>query len=207
MMIDMDLLLFNIENLVSGLDTLAESVLTSLGIWGAIISCFIITAESILPFLPLCVFITIEFYIFGGLVGFVISWIFTCLGCILAFRLTRSKLKKWFYKHFIKKDSAKLKKIMKYVEDVPMSSLAVLVAIPFTPAFLVNAACGLSEMSEKKFIMAMAIGKPVMVYFWGYIGITLIECLTHPIYLLKVGILLIGTFGVSKILGHILEYE
>lgn len=197
----------NFQNLLSELDALTESVLTGLGIWGAIISCFIITAESILPFLPLCVFVTIEFYIFGGLTGFIISWIFTCLGCFLAFKLTRTKLKGWFYKHFVKKDNAKFKKIMKYVEDVHMSSLAVLVAIPFTPAFLVNFACGLSDMDEKKFMVAMAIGKPVMVYFWGYIGITLIECLTHPEYLIKIGILLLGTFVISKVISWALKCE
>ena len=203
----MDLILFSMQNLIDNLDTFTQEVLMGLGIWGAMISCLIITAESILPFLPLCVFITIEFYVFGGPLGFIISWFFTCLGCLLAFMYSRHFLNDWFYRHFVKKDSVRLKKMIEYVDNIPASTLAVLVAIPFTPAFLVNFACGISKMDVKKFMLAIAIGKPVMVYFWGYIGMTLIECLTHPIYLLRIGILLLGTFTVSRILSRILKFE
>lgn len=197
----------SIESLLSNIDAYTEAFLASMGIWGAIFSCFLITIESILPILPVCVFITLVFYTFGSLFGFLISWIFTCLGCILSFTLFRSKIKGWFSKHFLKKENGQIKKFMKYVDNISLSGLAVLVAIPFTPASVVNAAAGLSDMPRKKFITAILIGKLTMVYFWGYIGTTLIECLTHPVYLVKIIVLLLGALIISKFVNKIFKLD
>lgn len=90
---------------------------------------------------------------------------------------------------------------MEYIDEISLSGLAILVAIPFTPAFAVNIAGGLSNISEKKFITGILIGKLFMVYFWGYIGTTLIECLTHPIYLIRIIIMLVLAFVISKIVN------
>lgn len=203
----MDIVMTSIESLLNNIDAITESFLASMGIWGAIASCFLITVESILPILPVCVFITLIFYTFGNFIGFLISWIFTCLGCLLSFSLFRTKIKSWFYKHFMKSENVKIKKFMKYVDGVSLSSLAVLVAIPFTPASVVNVAAGLSNMPKKKFIMAIMIGKLTMVYFWGYIGTTLIECLTHPVYLVKVLLLLVFALVISKVANKYLNVD
>lgn len=197
----------SIESLLSNIDAYTEAFLASMGIWGAIFSCFLITIESILPILPVCVFITLVFYTFGSLWGFLISWVFTCLGCLLSFTLFRSKIKGWFTKHFLKKDNSKIKKFMKYVDNISLSGLAVLVAIPFTPASVVNAAAGLSNMPRKKFLSAIMIGKLTMVYFWGYIGTTLIECLTHPVYLVKIVLLLFGALILSKFVNKFFNLD
>lgn len=203
----MNIVMNSIESLLNNINTFTEAFLASMGIWGAIISCFFITVESILPILPLCVFITLVFYTFGNFIGFIISWIFTCLGCFLSFTLFRSKIKGWFSKHFLKKDNVQTKRFMKYVNNISLSGLAVLVAIPFTPASVVNAAAGLSDMPRKKFITAMMIGKLTMVYFWGYIGTTLIECLTHPVYLVKIIFLVLGALILSKAVNKCLNLD
>ena len=203
----MEIVSSSIESLLNNIDAITEAFLAGMGMWGAIISCLLITVESILPILPVCVFITLVFYTFGSLIGFIISWIFTCLGCILSFTLFRTKIKNWFYKHFMKSDNHKIKKFMKYVDNISLSGLAVLVAIPFTPASVVNVAAGLSNMPRKKFITAIMIGKLTMVYFWGYIGTTLIECLTHPVYLVKVLFLLLGALIISKVVNKCLKLD
>lgn len=191
-----------IESIINNLDMYVETFLSSLGIWGALISCLLITAESILPVLPVCVFITLVFYSFGPIIGFLISWIFTCLGCYLSFMLFRSKIKGWFEKKILnKKNRGQINKFMKYIDNISLSGLAILVAIPFTPACIVNVAAGLSNISKKKFIIAIAIGKIFMVYFWGYIGTTLIESLTHPVYLIKLFLMLLAAFVISKIIN------
>lgn len=96
---------------------------------------------------------------------------------------------------------------MKYVDNISLSGLAVLVAIPFTPASVVNAAAGLSNMPRKKFLSAIMIGKLTMVYFWGYIGTTLIECLTHPVYLVKIILLLLGALILSKFVNKFFKLD
>lgn len=190
----------NIQEILDNLDIFTGTVLSSLGIWGALLSCLLIVVESILPVLPLCVFVTLLFYTFGNIVGFLISWICTCIGCYISFTLFRSKIKDWFEKRLVNgKVKKQIERIMSYVENISLSGLAVLVAIPFTPAFAVNIAAGLSNMPKKKFIMGILIGKIFMVYFWGYIGTTLLESITHPIYLLRICLLLLLAYIISKV--------
>lgn len=199
----MNIVFGQISEIFANFESYIEVFLTNIGMWGVVFSCLLITVESILPILPVCVFITLVFYRFGNILGFVVSWIFTCLGCLLSFMLCRTKIKNWFERKFLKnKERQKLKKFMQYVDKVSLSSLAILVAIPFTPASVVNVAAGLSNMSKKKFIFAIMIGKIFMVYFWGYIGTTLIECFTHPIYLVRIFVMLVITFIISKVVNR-----
>lgn len=198
----------DIQELFLNLDATLEIFLSSIGIWGAIVSCLLITVESILPVLPVCVFITLVFYTFGNFFGFFISWIFTCLGCLLSFMLFRSKVKSWFEKRILSnKERKNLNKFMKHIDNMSLSGLAILVAIPFTPASFVNVAAGLSNISPKKFMIGILIGKLFMVYFWGYIGTTLIECFTHPIYLVKILIMLFVAFILSKVINRYLKID
>ena len=90
---------------------------------------------------------------------------------------------------------------MLYLADINVSSLAMLVAIPFTPAFVVNIAAGLSDMSYKKYLVSMIIGKSFMVYFWGYLGVNLIECFTQPIYLVKILIMVVLAYVLGKLVN------
>lgn len=198
----------SINDILINLDKYTEMFLSNMGIMGALISCLLITVESILPVLPVCVFITLVFLAFGNLWGFIISWVFTCLGCLLSFTLFRTKIKEWFERKILKgKERKKLEKLMKSIDNISLSGLAILVAIPFTPASVVNVAAGLSNMSRKKFLSAMLIGKLFMVYFWGYIGTTLIECFTYPIYLVRILIMLLIAFIMSKIVDRYMNLE
>lgn len=174
-----------------------NSMINYLGVAGPILGCILIILESILPILPLCVFITLNCMSFGYIVGYIISWIFTCLGCLLSFKIFEKKFKNWFDKNIRVINGAN--KIMKVVEKCSVSELAMIVAVPFTPAFLVNIAAGLSKMNVKKFMAGICIGKLFMVYFWAFIGTNLIQSLTNPIIIVKVIFMLIIAYVMSKI--------
>lgn len=196
------LIIGSLAELLENVDTISETLLNDLGAWGAVLSCFLITIESILPILPLCVFVTFNFFTFGNILGFLISWAFTILGCMLSFMLFRTKVKSWVEKKLIKgKTGSEVKKLMNFIDKISLSSLAMLVAIPFTPAFAVNIAAGLSNISKKKFLAGILIGKVFMVYFWGYIGTTLLESITHPIYLARILVMLLIAYIISKIVN------
>lgn len=196
------LLIGSIVEIIKHLDTYSEMLLNNLGIWGVILSCLLITVESIIPVLPLCVFVTFNFFTFGNVLGFFVSWAFTVLGCMLSFLLFRTKVKCWFESKIINKKTGKeINKIMSFIDKISLSGLAILVAIPFTPAFAVNIAAGLSNISKKKFLAGILIGKTFMVYFWGYIGTTLLECITHPIYLARILVMVSLAYIISKIVN------
>lgn len=190
---------------MNNLDNLINEFLLGIGIFGPILGCFCILIESIVPILPLFVFITINFLVFGNIIGFIISWIFTILGCLLSFTLFRKKIKNWFDGKI--ENNEQFKKIMKMIGVIKMEQLAVIIAIPFTPAFMINIAAGLSKIPAKKFIAALLIGKIFLVLFWGFVGTSLIQSLTHPIALLKVIILLIVAYLTSKIVSQKFNFD
>ena len=179
------------------------NTIEAFGIYGPILSCFLMFFESIFPIMPLAVFITVNFLTYGPIIGFLISWIFTVLGCMMSFFLFRKGVQGWF--EHLTKDRQRLNNLMIKFNNISVAELAVLIAIPFTPAFLVNIAAGLSNMPKKKFIIALLIGKIGLVYFWGYIGTSLVDSLKNPIILLKIAIILLLTYIVSKLLKKFLK--
>ncbi len=182
------------------IDTFIETTLQGMGIWGPIVGCFFITIESMVPILPLFVFITLNFLAFGNIVGFIISWFFTCIGCSISFFLFRSKFQTWWYKR-LKAKGLISTQTMNKITSLKFEQLTTIIAIPFTPAFLVNIACGLSKMTYKKFICALMIGKAFLVYFWGFVGVSLVESLKHPEYLIKVVVLMLVAYLISKVIS------
>ena len=136
---------------------------------------------------------------FGMIFGFFISWLSTLIGCMLSFTIFRHLFQKRLDSYVKKKNNPKLNKIMAIINDIEFSNLVVLVAIPFSPAFLINIAAGLSKIKTEKFFLAILIGKMVMVYFWGYIGTSLLESLTDITIIIRIGILLIAAFVISKV--------
>lgn len=181
-------------------DSFVTNVTTWLVSFGPIAGVILILLESVLPMLPLSVFITLNMVSYGKFLGFIISWLATVTGCMSSFFLFRYFFQKKLYRFINKKDSEQLKKIMKAISTINFSNLVVLIALPFTPAFLVNIAGGVSKIKVKKFFLAILIGKIIMVYFWGYIGTSLLESLTDIMVLIKVVVLLLGAFIVSKII-------
>ncbi|CDF12433.1 uncharacterized protein BN778_00181 [Mycoplasma sp. CAG:776] len=188
------------------IDAFIDTTLQGLGVWGPIVGCFFILIESMVPILPLFVFITLNFLAFGSVFGFIISWIFTCIGCFISFLLFRCKVQTWLFKR-IKKEGLISEKTINMITNLKFEQLTTIIAIPFTPAFLVNIAAGLSKMSYKKYLGALLIGKIFLVYFWGFVGVSLLESIKNPIYLVRVGILLILAYVFSKIVSKKFKIE
>ena len=74
------------------------NTIDALGVYGPLLGCVFIILESIIPPLPLFVFITLNFVAYGKLVGFIISWICTCIGCFLSYFLVKKFLRNWVLK-------------------------------------------------------------------------------------------------------------
>lgn len=184
------------------LTEIINSITDVMGNLGFISGFLLIILESILPILPLAVFIALNIMTFGQVFGFIISWIATVIGCMLSFYLCR-KLSKWFDKKYGKND--KVKKFKKYINKLSYSNLVLLLALPFTPAFVVNIAAGLTDMDSKKYFSALMIGKLPMVYFWGFIGKSLLESITDPYTIAEVTVMLILAYLVSKLANKFIK--
>ena len=183
------------------IDVAVTSMTTILQTIGPISGILLVLLESIFPMLPLGVFITLNINAFGFFFGFWLSWMATCIGCMLSFLLFRSFLSKYFYKFIAKKKTKHLNEIMERIYKMPFANLVVLIALPFTPAFLINIAAGLAKMKTKKFGFAILLGKLSIVFFWGYIGKSLLESVTDIRTIILVSLILIVAYLLSKLIG------
>ena len=190
---------------LEALNELINNLLNLLGSWGALLGCVFILFESIIPMLPLSLFITLNFMTFGSIIGFIISWIFTVLGCMMSYYLFKSAVSEKRLSKF--KENNTLKKVINVIENMNVTSLVTLIAIPFTPAFAVNIAAGICRVPKRKFLLALMLGKISLVYFWGFVGVGLIESLKNPSKLIGVVILIVIVYIISYILSKKLKIK
>lgn len=186
---------------MKNMDVWLTNFLLSIGMWGYVLSCFLILIESIVPALPLSVFITLLFYKFGSFVGFIISYIFTILGCLMSYKIFNSKLRYKFDNFIDRKDVKKLNKLKNRIKKIKFNNLCLIIAIPFTPAFLINIAAGIVNINFKKYFYALLIGKIFLIIFWGFVGTSLINSIKNPINLVYIIIMLIICFIISKLVS------
>ena len=187
------------------IEFLKMQVQYNIPIIGILFGVLIIILESMIPILPLAVFIAINMLVFGNIIGFIISWISTIIGCIIAFTICRKGLHNKLYSK-INKDG-RINNLMTKISNISFSNLVLITALPFTPAFAINIASGLSNISYKKFITAIAIAKLSIVYFWGFIGTTFLESITDIKVLIELGVILFISFVISKIVMKKMNIE
>ncbi len=164
---------------------------------GPFFGIFIILLESIFPALPLGVFIALNMRAFGMVFGFLLSWMATCLGCLLSYAIFFHWVR-FLLDRIVKKHGKNLRKIEKKIQTISFSNLVLVIALPFTPAFLINIACGISKMPLKKFLLAILLGKLSIVFFWGFVGTSLIESITDIQTIMIVVVLLVVAYFLSK---------
>lgn len=171
---------------------------------GLFLGILLIFLESIIPALPLSVFVALNINAYGLIVGIIISWLATCFGCYCSFLFFR-----YISNRFIKEklEKPKLKKVVKKMKTIDFSSLVVIIALPFTPAFLINIAAGIVKISKKKFLAAILIGKVFMIIFWGCVGKSLLESMTDIKTIMVISLLIIVAYFVSKLVSKKMKIE
>lgn len=171
---------------------------------GIIYGVLLILLESIIPALPLGVFVALNINAYGLVIGILISWFSTCLGCYASFLLFTFISNKVIKNRL---DKPKVKKVVNRMKDIEFSNLVVLIALPFTPAFLINIAAGVVRMGKRKFLIALLMGKIFMVTFWGCVGKSLLESITDIKTIIIVAILILLAYFLSKFVSKKMKIE
>lgn len=135
--------------------------------------------EAFLPFLPLFVFVMANSVAYGLLKGFLYSWIGSSIGSIAIFFLIR----KFDQKRIVKKikQNKQVVQVTSWVDRHGFGPLFILLCFPFSPSSLINIVAGLSNMSKQQFILAVLLGKAVMIFSIAYIGSSILEFAKNPI--------------------------
>lgn len=181
------------------------NAIDNLGVYGPLLGCLFIVLESIIPPLPLFVFITINFVAFGKIGGFIISWVCTVLGCLLSYYLVKKFLRNWVIKKI--KNINSLTKCMNYIENLSLTKITIILSFPFTPAFMMNIAAGLVNMDFKKFLISILISKIFLVYFWGVVGTGILESFHNPRSMITVVIMIICAYILSLIMKKVFKID
>jgi uncharacterized membrane protein YdjX (TVP38/TMEM64 family) len=190
--------------MMSYINTIINATVEVMKHLGPLSGFFIIILESIIPALPLAAFIALNIYTFGMLWGFVISWVATIIGCSIAFFAFRKGFSKFLYRRV--KVDGKMHKFMNRISDIRFSQLVLIIALPFTPAFAVNIAAGLSKMSYRKYLFALIIGKLSTIYFWGYAGDSFFEGIEKdPLILVQLGAIMALAYLISRLIQKYLK--
>ena len=115
------------------IENLQQLVISSPPYLGVLIGMFVIILESMIPVLPLAVFIALNMILFGNLAGFIMSWVSTIIGCIIMFIVSRKYFSNFFDRKT--KKSKKVRNLMNIINRMEFSTLVIITALPFTPAF------------------------------------------------------------------------
>ena len=191
------------SDVFSGFYNFIMDTIDAMGVYGPILGSLFIVLESIIPPLPLFVFITINFIAFGKILGFIISWICTIIGCLISYFLVKKFLRNFVVRKI--KNIDLLTRCMNYIENLSLTKVTVILSIPFTPAFMMNIAAGLVGMNFKKFFIAILISKVFLVYFWGVVGTGLVESFQNPSSLITVIVIILLAYLVSLIIKKVFK--
>ena len=152
--------------------------------------------EAFLPFLPLFLFVMANTNAFGLWFGFLFSWIGSVTGALLVFLLIRRfgqrKVLQLLKKH------PQVQRLMQWVERHGFGPLFVLLCFPFTPSAVVNIVAGLSKIGIYQYMLAVMIGKLVMIFTISFVGYDIRSLLTQPLRAAVVGIVIVILWYVGK---------
>lgn len=192
---------------MEGISDLINKIVEVMVSFGPIGGFLLTILESIFPPLPLGAIVGLNMISFGKIFGFLISYVATLFGCMMSFCLFRYLFRDKYLNWFKEKNRAVINKWMEKLSDIDFNTLVVIFALPITPAFFVNIAGGLSNISSKKYLIAMMIGKPAMLLFYGYIAISFVDSLKNPVNFIKVGVLVFLAYLISKIVEKIVKVD
>ena len=184
-----------INNIINNLNDWLQAA----GILGGFVSCALIIIEPLLPFLPMFIFVTVNLLIFGYVIGFILSYICSVLGCLLFYVVVNKLLSKKAQKFY--KDRKKINDLVTRYKHIKFETLTTIISLPFTPGVMINLFAAISNMPLKKYMAAEAIAKIFITIFWGFIGVSLLKCFESPKYLIIIGLMLVGGYVISKIVN------
>jgi uncharacterized membrane protein YdjX (TVP38/TMEM64 family) len=186
-----------------GLDAFIQQLLNQYEGLGPLPGLLLPFIEAFLPFLPLIVFVMGNAAAYGLLKGFLFSWVGASVGAIVVFLIIR----KLGNTRLLRKINAnrQVTRITAWVERHGFGPLFLLLCFPFSPSAIINVVAGLSRVSTQQFILAVLLGKAVMIFSISYVGSSIMEFAQNPFKTILVGIGIILFWMLGKYLEKRLQ--
>jgi len=95
---------------------------------------------------------------------------------------------------------------MIWIEKHGFGPLFILLCFPFTPSALVNIVAGLSRISIKQYVLAVLIGKLVMIITISFIGYDLKSMIMQPMRTIPIAVAIFILWYVGKRIEAKMDY-
>jgi len=155
-----------------------EEFLKSLSNLGPLPGILVPLLEAFLPFLPLIVIIAANVNIYGFGFGTLFSWFGIVVGAILIFFIFRRFGHK--IRDRLEKRYTTFEKIFGWIENKGFTPLFLLSCFPFTPSVLITIVSALSNLPFRSFLVAVSLGKAVMVLLIAVLSFDITNLFTEP---------------------------
>lgn len=156
--------------------------------------------EAFFPPLPLFVFVTINIFAFGFWLGYLYSWLGSCIGSILVFLLIKKFGRQRFEIRL--QQNEKLRHIFYWIKQKGFTPIFFLLVFPFTPSIAVCGLAALAGIKNREYFCALVLGKLIMIFSLSFIGVNITAFLEQP---LKSMLLILITVAVSFAGKYILQ--
>jgi len=155
-----------------------EQFLESLSSLGPLPGILVPLLEAFLPFLPLIVIIAANVNIYGFGFGILFSWVGIVSGAIILFGICRK------YGHRLRERLLKrypsTEKVFGWIESKGFTPLFLLSCFPFTPSVLITIVAALSKLPFHSFLVAISLGKAMMVLLIALLSFDITNLFTEP---------------------------
>lgn len=152
--------------------------------------------EAFFPPLPLAVLVTVNIMGFGFGIGYLLSYVGTCLGTVLVYLLMKTlgarRLIPWLHKQ------KEYERFQNWIQGKGVFPLILLFAFPFTPSIIVSVIAALSEIRKREFTLAVFAGKAVMIFFLSVIGYNASDFVKNPLRSALIIALMFGALFLAK---------
>ncbi|MFK7692412.1 TVP38/TMEM64 family protein [Paenibacillus sp. HJGM_3] len=155
--------------------------------------------KSFIPPLPTLLIVGVNAAVYGLWLGFLYSWIGMVAGCLVTFLVVRRVSEHRYLRRWAEKP--KVQKSMRWIRRNAFSYVFLLSLFPVGPFVIINIAAGLARMPLRSFLLAVLVGKGIMVLLVSYIGHDLARFVRNPWELLYV----VAFVGVSLWLVRAIE--
>ncbi|MCQ6562490.1 TVP38/TMEM64 family protein [Paenibacillus mendelii] len=173
-----------------------QKTLESYSAFGPLPGIALTMVESFLPILPLLVFVAVNANIYGLWMGSLFSWIGVCGGSLIVFLIARklgTKFGPW-----IQRKLPKTKRFFNWIEQRGFTPIFLLACFPFSPSVLINIVSGLSKVPFHTFVVAVLLGKAVMIFSVSLLSFDIVNLAKEPWRIVLTCILIFAMWFAGK---------
>lgn len=155
---------------------------------------FLTFLKSFVPPLPTVVIVGVNAAAYGLWLGFLYSWIGLIAGSMTTFLIVRAVASRPYFQRWAERP--KVQKNLLWARRNAFSFVFILSMMPVGPFAIINTAAAVVRMPKLAFLLAIALGKAIMVLAVSYVGHDLGRFAERPYELLYVvGFLALSFWG------------